>query len=446
MKTKLWKLLGIALLFLASVSCNQIEIEKGTLMEAEKESQEKELSLFFSGENTGWIESIEGLCEDFMELHPEIRLNMEYSSSDRYTEELKAKEATGEFPDIFEIENPYMFEKAGKLGIFDEEIGDLVENPIVIDGEIYALPFYGTSYGIVYNQVLFKEYGLSIPKNYEDFIKICDFFQSQGIAPLAVGGSEESSVFGWMNYFFLTEVECLENNWIEKREKGEVSFQDDNMKTALKDFQNLMTGGYIMADSLNMGDNQIIANMIDQKVAMYYGTPAMLAKICEAYPQATDSGKTPMGEELEEDTVKLRLGWFYLPDSSGKSVVIDKTGSVWSLSADCVTDEEKKETANLFLEFCYEKDNYRKILQAMYGMPITKDAVLYAAPSVQQEVLKGYRYADRSEEFLGNNKTPENFQMDMKAILDLVAENSISVEDATKLLDEAWDLAEEEQE
>lgn len=445
MKASVWKVLGLGVVFLGITACNGKEIETGILMEQEQESEAEELSLFFSGENTGWIESIEGLCEDFMKLHPQIKLNMEYSSSDRYTEELKAKEATGEFPDIFEIENPYMFESAGKLGVLDEEIGNLVENPIVIDGEIYALPFYGTSYGIVYNQVLFKKYGLSIPKDYEDFIEICEFFKSQGIAPLAAGGSEESSLFGWMNYFFLTEVEYQEEDWIEKKESGKVSFQDDNMKQALADFQDLMTGDYIMKDSLNMGDNQIIANMIDQKVAMYYGTPAMLAKICEAYPQATDSDKTPLGEELVDDTVQLRLGWFYLPDAAGKSVVIDKIGSIWSLSSDCTKDEKKKEAANLFLKFCYEKDNYRKILQAMYGMPITKDAVLYAAPSVQQGVLKDYRYADRSEEFLGNTKTPENFQIDMKEILNLVAEDDITVEEASKLLDGAWDLAEEEQ-
>lgn len=99
---------------------------------------------------------MEELCEDFMKKYPSITINMEYSSSQSYTEELKAKEATDEFPDVFEIENPYMFESAGKLGVINQEIGNLVEKPIIIDNKIYALPFYSTSYGIVYNQILFK--------------------------------------------------------------------------------------------------------------------------------------------------------------------------------------------------------------------------------------------------------------------------------------------------
>ena len=100
---------------------------------------------------------------------------MEYSSTDRYTEELKAKEATEEFPDIFEIDNPYMFAEAGKLGEIDERFGELVENPVIIHGKIYALPYYSTCYGIVYNQVIFKRYGLEVPETYEEFLKSARF-------------------------------------------------------------------------------------------------------------------------------------------------------------------------------------------------------------------------------------------------------------------------------
>ena len=104
---------------------------------------------------------------------------------------------------------------------------------------------------------------------------------------------------GWMNYFFLTEVEKNNQNWQDKRSQGMVSFQDEDMKKALEDFQNLMVGDYILEDSINMGDNQIINHMINQEVAMYYGTPAMLAKIIDAYPRAVESDKTNTGEEIK---------------------------------------------------------------------------------------------------------------------------------------------------
>ena len=42
-----------------------------------------------------------------------------------------------------------------------------------------------------------------------------------------------------------------------------------------------------------------------------------------------------------------------------------------------------------FLRFCYDREHYREILQTMYAIPVTKDAVLYAAPMVQQGVFNG---------------------------------------------------------
>lgn len=444
---KLILALLMAGLVVAETSCSSEKIETGILVKKEQKPKEEiELSLFYSGENTSWIAAVEELCERFMNENNDIIISMEHSGSGSYTEELKTKEAADDFPDIFEIDNPYMFENAGKLGVIDEKIGKLVENPVVIEGNIYALPFYSTSYGIVYNQMLFKKYGLSIPKTYEEFMEICRILKRKGIAPLAVGGNDKSAATGWMNYFFLTEVEKQNQNWQEKRNQGKVSFQDEIMEKVLEDFQNLMTGEFVLEDSINMGDNQIISHMINREAAMYYGTPDMLAKIEEAYPEAVDSDKTPLGKELENDTRQIQLGWFYMPDVEGNRVVIDKVASSWSVSRECMEDADKKAAVERFLEFCYKRENYRKILQSICGIPVTKDAVLYAAPMVQQGVLKDYRYARKSENFLGNIVTPESFRRDMEIILDSVAMNTMSVKTASQLLDKSWDKAVEVEE
>ena len=439
MKTRI---LAGCMAFTMLSACTSEKIEMGTLSEQhERQEKNTELVLFYSGENINWIAAMEELCETFMNENPDITLQMEYSGEGEYTEELKAKEAEGEFPDVFEINNVDMFQNADKLGNLGEEISSLVENPINVGGETYGLPFYSTSYGIVYNKVLFKKYGISVPRTYEEFLQVCERLKVEGIAPLAVGGNEHSADMGWMNYFFLTEVEKNNQNWQDKRSQGMVSFQDEDMKKALEDFQNLMVGDYILEDSINMGDNQIINHMINQEVAMYYGTPAMLAKIIDAYPRAVESDKTNTGEEIKNDTVQLRAGWFYLPDKEGNSVVIEKIGSIWSVSKECMEDKKKKEAAETFLEFCYRKENYRKVLQAMYAIPVTKSAVLYAAPTVQQGVLIDYRYAERSDEFLGNFNMPESFQEDMTKIFESVAMNTMSVETASELLNESWDKA-----
>lgn len=439
-------LLPAAVCLLCMTACSGEKIETGELAEGDtQESQAPDLNLFFSGENTVWISAIEDLCSAFSKEYPQYTLEVEYSSGDDYTEELKAKEALDEFPDIFEIEDPYMFEEADMLGAIDGEIGELVEQPIMDDGKICALPFYGTSYGIIYNQVIFKEYGLSVPNTYGEFLELCGQLKNLGITPLAVGGSESSADQGWINYFFLKDVETGRSTWIQDRISGKVSFQDPDVTEALTEFRDLMTGEYVLEDSINMGDTQIISYMIDQKVAMYYGTPAMLAKIWEAYPRAMDSDKTPLGEELENDTVQIRPGWFYMPDDSGTRIVMEQTGSIWAASKTCMGLPTKKKAADTFLKFCYRTENYRKVLQAMYGMPVTNDGVLYAAPAVQQNVIIDYRYADRISRYLGNMETPASFRGDMQETVHSLASNTIEVGTAARQLDEKWNEAEKEQ-
>ena len=71
----------------------------GTLSEQhERQEKNTELVLFYSGENINWIAAMEELCETFMNENPDITLQMEYSGEGEYTEELKAKEAEGDFP------------------------------------------------------------------------------------------------------------------------------------------------------------------------------------------------------------------------------------------------------------------------------------------------------------------------------------------------------------
>lgn len=183
------------LVFLAGCAEKENVIEKGKLTWLNEESQEDivELSILYTGENIGWTAAMEELCENFMNLYPDIKVVTEHSSNGSYTEQLKAKEAIGEFPDIFEIEDPYMFQKAGKLGTISAEIGNLVKSPVRVGDEVYTLPFYDTSIGIIYNKVLFKKYGLSVPSTYDEFIMVCEKLLENKVAPLAAGGSHSDT-------------------------------------------------------------------------------------------------------------------------------------------------------------------------------------------------------------------------------------------------------------
>lgn len=394
------------------------------------------LNIFYSGDNISFQTVVEEVCKEFMAENPDIKIMTEQSGYGDYTESLKVKEATGNFPDIFEVKDLNMLLEFNKLGEIPKEISSGIDNVIKINDKVYSIPFYDTSFGIIYNKVLFKKFNLSIPKNYDEFLEICEVFEQNGISPLAIGGSKSENITYWMNYFFLTNVEGAKENWQQNKKEGTVSFEDDDMLKALSNYQNLMNSKYILKESIDMNDNQIIVNLLKQNVAMYLTEPSMFSNIFDLYPNSADSDKTNTGEEIENDTVKFRMGWFYMPDQYGNSIVVKKNGVQWGISESCNADSEKKEAIYRFLNFCYEEDTYRQALKTMYAFPTTKGAILYPAPLVQQELIKAYRYSDKIETYLGDYNTSESFKKNFEDVLYKLASNNITVEQAAKILDE----------
>ena len=120
-------------------------------------------------------------------------------------------------------------------------------------------------------------------------------------------------------------------------------------------------------------------------------------------------------------------------------MVVSEKGAQWAVSDTCGENAEKNRAAMRFLEFCYRKENYRKVLQTVYAIPATREKILYPAPKVQQSFLVDYRYADKSDVYLGNEDTPEHFKRSMYDVFFSVATKTMSVDTAAEKLDEYWD-------
>lgn len=399
-----------------------------------------ELSLLYSGSDVTWVAAMETLCDKFMEQNQDIIINTENSGEANCENELKVKEALDEFPDIFELENVNAFADAGKLGAIDEEVSDMVTNAVVIKKKSYGLPIYATTNGVIYNKNIFKKYGLEIPASYEEFLRICDTLKSKGIYPLAIGGNQEENMTYWLNYFFRKDILGNDPDWLEKRKEGSVKFTDEESIHMLQDLKELFLKGYILDDSENMTENQIVTRMTENQFAMVYAGPWLFAKIIDAYPMSTESDKTPMGEDIAEDQdpVTYRLGWFFLGDGNGHLTALTRNNSYWAVSETCTEDARKKEAAHRFLKFFYTKENYRSMIQEMYGIPVTKEAIIYPAPSAQQKLLKDYRYADKNTVYLGMQGTASSFLPDVNKTLKKLYIGECTVEKAAEELDQAW--------
>lgn len=408
-----------------------------------KEQETVNLSILYSGADVTWVAAMEELCEEFMSQHPEIVIYTENSDKTGCEDELKVKEALDEFPDIFELENVDTFVQAGKLGALGEELAQKVSDPVMVNGKVYGLPIYAITNGIIYNKELFKKYGLEVPKSYGEFQQVCETLKEKGIVPLALGGNKDESMMYWLNYFFQKDVISEIPDWLERKKEGSVSFADPEPVQMLAEYQELVSSDYILEDSADMTENQLVMKMVENEFAMLYAGPWMFAKIIASYPASISSDKTELGEEIaeEDDPVTYRIGWFFVGDEEGNTTALTENYAYWGVSSDCMEDMNKREAAEEFLMFFYQKENYRKMIQEIYGLPVTSEAIIYPAPNVQYQLLVDYRYAEKSQEYLGKFGVKGEFSSAVNTIMRTLYEGACTLEEAAARMDQAWDEA-----
>jgi raffinose/stachyose/melibiose transport system substrate-binding protein len=166
------------------------------------------------------------------------------------------------------------------------------------DGRNFAVPFAAVSHAVYYNKTTFEREGLSVPKTWEDFLKICEYLASKGYTPLANGTADEWDI---MEVFFLGIL----NNYIGgaeeriKYESGEKKLNDDAFTAAFQAMADLAKYMPKNFETVTYNDSQALFNT-KQAVMIMDGSWAL-----GAY-----------------DNVKFEWGLFAMPAPEGKNTVI----------------------------------------------------------------------------------------------------------------------------
>lgn len=440
-----WKKAGIKLIILSAMcfltSCIQEKtanratepdvFDKTLEQDAAEASKKKEkvtLTVLYARDDITWSLLMDDLCSKFESENPDINLIMQEQGNGIYEENLKIKEALNEFPDIFEIQNAVSYIDNDSLGEIPESIRSLIEEPRTVGEKVYTIPLYTTTYGIIYNQALFKQFGLKIPKNYEEFRKVCERLKYYGISPIVCGGTKPDSAVYWLNYFYQKNVSA----------GHEVDFLTNEYKAMLEDYFSLMSSDYILRDSIYMNDSQVISSILTSEAAMYYGKPGFIANIMQADPDCISSNRDNLGAEVVDEPGTVRLSWFFIPMESGDTIAATEVGSQLAISKNCSQDPEKYQAAERFFQFLFEDENYREILKTMYGFQTTKRRILYPAPTVQQGLIVDYRYAQKEESFSDAGHISSAFKNELVQALILLTNQTMSVEETAQYLNQKW--------
>lgn len=355
----------------------------------EEETEPVSVRIVYSGGDVKWKSVIEDVSESYMKHHPNVRLElytMPEVKNRNYQENLRVMAAQEELYDVVELRETEQLVQAGLLAPIPEAVAGLVNRADVIDGEVYGIPRYTTTFGIIYNRNIFERLGLTEPENYEEFLEICCKIKASGSQPVTLGGADLWHMKFWASY--LVQNHIGENDWTIEA-----------AASMLGDFKGLIENGYIDPGCRFLADSQTAQEISSGHAAMLLSGPWMLPQI----------------EALNPD---IRLGFFFLPGRDGTVYAMEDSKVAWGISAATKKDASKMEAAESFLAWFYSEGVYENVLEMMNGEPVTVRQVDLAEFTHRKMIQKAYDGSTVSARMrLDDPSMPEGFDVEIEQSL-----------------------------
>jgi raffinose/stachyose/melibiose transport system substrate-binding protein len=180
--------------------------------------------------------------------HPNISIKFDPTNPPDYNATLRTQLETGTGPDLLfvrsfatglELFNAKYVASLKDLPGLEEAIPAATNAPwATADGERYAVPIAAVSHGIYYNQDVFAEQGIEVPKTWEDLLAAADKLKAAGLIPFANGTKDEWDI----NEVVLMSIIPNDIGGLDGRSKylsGETCFNDANMVEAFQHVKDL---------------------------------------------------------------------------------------------------------------------------------------------------------------------------------------------------------------
>lgn len=129
------------------------------------------------------------------------------------------------------------------------------------DGMNHMLPITGTYQGLFFNEKIFIENGLQVPKTWEQFMTVINTLKEKGVTPF-VGGFADGGLSYWIDELILMEGGVAEHSYIPKF--GVVN----SWTRAISDIKSFIDMGAFNADCMTATQEDAIAKFEAGEAAM----------------------------------------------------------------------------------------------------------------------------------------------------------------------------------
>ena len=241
-----------------------------------------------------------------------------------YTTVLRTRWATKDYPDAvyyFATNAHYDWLKANEVLIdltnepCAQNMTDVVKKSFTwTDNKVYGTALGGTNFiGVLYNKAAFQKAGVSgTPKNYADFLSICEKLKTAGITPIYEAAKDAWPVQVFTLSAWSTFVDpVIGAEGIEKINTNKLKVTDIPQVTDMFKRQvELKTKGYLNNDLMSASVDKQYEMIATGKCGMVFQVGFILGSINEKYPDnMKDLGFFPIPSDTDEG-----IAGVYLPN------------------------------------------------------------------------------------------------------------------------------------
>lgn len=163
----------------------------------------------------------------------DVTINLEMPNADQAEQILKARCASNDAPDLFNIHAnniPTYFDPGYMADLSDQPfVSNLYENIksiVTYNGKVVALPMESTSWGYLYNQKIFSDLGITPPQTIDEMKAVCEKLKANNIKPFLLAFQES-----WIPQLMMAlslggTVNSQHPDFVDKMNKGEGSYKD----------------------------------------------------------------------------------------------------------------------------------------------------------------------------------------------------------------------------
>ena len=332
-----------------------------------------ELAISKSSQDSPFI--ADWLIEEF-EQETGIKINLQLIPAEQSTTVLQTKLAVDEVPDLIQYNLASAVTDLNlerNFEILDNEPWvSRIQNPDVLSAFDHIYGFHVSQdtgmQGVVYNKDIFEELGLSIPKNYEEFLAVCEAIKAAGYTPVFMPYKDAWAANIWPAAAFA--------DWAAKNDPTLFDDLNSNKKqwTDIPAFEEILEQqyqiyklGYTNADVLADSYDMAVGKFLSKEVAMMFMGDWLIQNITSQDPS-------------------MNIGLFAIPYAEDPSIGASPLGGQLFIPKKSKHIEEAKK----YLEFIASPEIAQRIVDAESYVSNLSDVTTPEQPEYKQEIIDNY--------------------------------------------------------